>query len=107
MHFNQKASELFCWVRENRTNLVCFSMYLSVCVQKVHYTAVLAKAKLFLDYPGKLPLNGNLRLCKITTDVYFKNISKLSLTFAFIKAFGDNIKLSRILFFGLIFPHIQ
>lgn len=57
MHFNQKASELFCWVRETRTNLVFFSMHLSVYIQKVRYTVVLAKAKLFLDYLGKLPLD--------------------------------------------------
>lgn len=59
MHFNKKKkiSELFCWVRENSTNLVFFSMHLSAYMKKVHYTVVLAKAKLFLDYLGKLPLD--------------------------------------------------
>lgn len=57
MHFNQETSELFCWVREKRTNLVFFSMHLSVYIPKVHYTVVLAKAKLFLDYLGKLPFD--------------------------------------------------
>lgn len=112
MYFNQKPSELSCSVRETRTNLMFFSMPLSVYILKVHCIAVWAKAKLFLDYLGILSLdksilNGNFRLCKIISVVNFNNISKLSLTFIFITKFGDNLKLFQIPFFCLVFLHIQ
>lgn len=57
MYFNHEPSELFCSIRKNRTNLMFFSMRLSVYILKVRYIAVGAKAKLFLDYLGILSLD--------------------------------------------------